>query len=133
MNFIRSLTRLFSQRLSGLVGRCSLVIVVAACSIMASSQPGKAQSVDEKNRLVQITLQLPWFHQFQFAGYYAAIEQNYYKGAGFKVTVISGSPTRRPVSEVLTGRADYGVASSELLLHRLHDMPLVALAAVFQH
>ncbi|MEA1921205.1 MAG: ABC transporter substrate-binding protein [Pseudomonadota bacterium] len=100
---------------------------------MVSPQPGEAQSADKKNNLIQITLQLPWFHQFQFAGYYAAIEQNYYKSAGFNVTVINGSPTRRPVDEVLTGRADYGVASSELLLHRLHDMPIVALAAVFQH
>jgi len=133
MDFIRSLSRLFSQLLSGSVGRCSLVIVMATCLIMVSSQPGNAQSAAEKNNLVQITLQLPWFHQFQFAGYYAAIEQNYYKSAGFNVTVNSGSPARRPVGEVLAGRADYGVASSELLLHRLHGMPLVALAAVFQH
>ena len=133
MNFIRSLNRLFTQLLSGSVGRCSLVIVMATCLIMVSSQPGNAQSAAEKNNLVQITLQLPWFHQFQFAGYYAAIEQNYYKSAGFNVTVNSGSPARRPVGEVLAGRADYGVASSELLLHRLHGMPLVALAAEFQH
>ena len=133
MNFIRSLIKLLLWLFSEQVGRCFLIIVMATCSTIALPLPGKAQPVDEKNDLAETTLQLPWYHQFQFAGYYAAIEQNYYKAAGFKVTVKNGTPTQRPVDEVLAGRADYGVACSELLLHRLHGKPLVALAAVFQH
>ncbi|MBV5306867.1 MAG: ABC transporter substrate-binding protein [Desulfobulbaceae bacterium] len=37
------------------------------------------------------------------------------------------------VEEVLSGRAQYGVARSELLLHRLQGKPVVALATIFQH
>lgn len=81
----------------------------------------------------KIVLQLPWHHQFQFAGYYAAIEQGYYRAAGLDVTVVSGTPQRLPVTEVLAGRAQYGVARAELLLHRLKGQPVVALAAIFQH
>ena len=96
-------------------------------SLFCFTQAHAAESLDK------IVLQLPWHHQFQFAGYYAAVEQGYYKDAGFDVTLESGSPEQVPVSEVLAGRAQYGVARSELLLHRMKGKPVVALAAVFQH
>mgnify|MGYP001363603672 CR=1 FL=1 len=35
-----------------------------------------------------VNLQLRWFHQFQFAGYYAAKEKGYYDEAGFDVNII---------------------------------------------
>ncbi|MDY0221584.1 MAG: ABC transporter substrate-binding protein [Desulfobacterium sp.] len=90
------------------------------------------QNVDQAT-LRQVSLHLPWLHQFQFAGYYAAIEQGYYARAGFKVRIIEGTPGNKPVEEVVSGRAAYGVGRSEILLHRLHGLPLVVLAAVMQH
>ena len=39
-----------------------------------------------------ITLQLRWYHQFQFAGYYMALEQGYYRDAGLDVTILPGAP-----------------------------------------
>ena len=80
-----------------------------------------------------IHLQLRWHHQFQFAGYYAALEKGYYKKAGLDVIIHNGTPEKMPVMEVLRGRSQYGVANSELLLERLRGAPLVALAAIFQH
>lgn len=80
-----------------------------------------------------IHLQLRWHHQFQFAGYYAAIEQGYYRKAGLDVVVHPGAPGITPVNEVLAGRAQYGVGNSEVLLQRLRGQPLLALAAIFQH
>ena len=80
-----------------------------------------------------IHLQLRWHHQFQFAGYYAALEKGYYKKAGLDVVIHNGTPERMPVNEVLQGQAQYGVANSELLLERLRGAPLVALAAIYQH
>ncbi len=80
-----------------------------------------------------ISLQLRWLHQFQFAGYYAAKQQGYYQEAGLDVEIVAGSPQRRSVNEVLSGRADFAVANSEVLYHRLQGRPLVALAAIFQH
>lgn len=81
----------------------------------------------------KITMQLRWHHQFQFAGYYAALEQGYYRDAGLDVTIVNGAPGREPVKEVLAGRAQYGEANSELLYERLNGKPLVALASIFQH
>ena len=37
----------------------------------------------------KIPLQLRWDHQFQFAGYYAAQWQGYYKDAGFQIEIRS--------------------------------------------
>ncbi|MDT8405986.1 MAG: ABC transporter substrate-binding protein [Methylococcales bacterium] len=82
--------------------------------------------------LIDVTLQLRWAHQFQFAGYYAALQQGYYRDAGFSVTIVPGGPGRIPVHEVSAGRADFGVANSELLLHYLKGEPLLALAAIGQ-
>src|SRR5664279_6049615 len=80
-----------------------------------------------------IHLQLRWHHQFQFAGYYAALEKGYYQKAGLAVIIDEGTPEKKPVQEVLQGHAQYGVANSELLLERLSGAPLVALAAIYQH
>jgi len=80
-----------------------------------------------------IHLQLRWHHQFQFAGYYAALEKGYYKDAGLDVIIHEGTPEKKPVQEVLQGHAQYGEANSELLLERLRGAPLVALAAIYQH
>ncbi|HEY8034156.1 MAG TPA: EAL domain-containing protein [Methylobacter sp.] len=80
-----------------------------------------------------IHLQLRWHHQFQFAGYYAALEKGYYKDAGLDVIIHEGTPAKKPVQEVLQGHAQYGEANSELLLERLRGAPLVALAAIYQH
>lgn len=79
-----------------------------------------------------VHLQLPWKHQFQFAGYYAAIEKGYYAKAGLHVVIHEGTPTA-VISSVLNGQAQYGVGHSELLSARLEGSPLKALAAVFQH
>lgn len=83
--------------------------------------------------LQTIDMQLRWKHQFQFAGYYAAIEKGYYRQEGLEVRLHEGAPEKTPVKEVLEGRAQYGEANSELLYERLKGKPLVALAAIFQH
>jgi diguanylate cyclase (GGDEF)-like protein/PAS domain S-box-containing protein len=80
-----------------------------------------------------INLQLRWHHQFQFAGYYAALQQGYYKQAGLDVVIHEGSPNKITVNEVLQDHAQYGVANSELVLARLKGNPLVVLAAIGQH
>ena len=93
---------------------------------------GAAPSSVEK-KLQSIDFQLRWMHQFQFAGYYAAIEQGYYREVGLEVRLHEGRPGRTPVGEVLSGRAQYGEGNSEVLYERLQGNPLLALAAIFQH
>ena len=83
--------------------------------------------------LEQVRLQLKWRHQFQFAGYYAAIEQGYYRDAGLEVTLLEPAAGEEPVDAVVRGEADYGVGTSDLLLWRNRGAPVVVLAVIFQH
>ena len=80
-----------------------------------------------------IDLQLRWHHQFQFAGYYAAVEKGFYKEEGLDVLIHAGDPAHQPVPEVLAGHVQYAEGNSEVLYQRLLGKPLVALAAIFQH
>jgi len=80
-----------------------------------------------------IDLQLRWHHQFQFAGYYAAVAKGFYRQEGLEVRLHAGDPAHQSVQEVLSGRAHYASGNSEVLYKRLQGKPLVALAAIFQH
>ena len=80
-----------------------------------------------------VRLQLKWRHQFQFAGFYAALEKGYYREAGFDVTIVPATPGMDPVETVLKGDADFGVASSELVLRYARGDPVVVLATIFEH
>ncbi|WP_460563100.1 EAL domain-containing protein [Hydrogenophaga aquatica] len=81
----------------------------------------------------KVTLQLKWHHQFQFAGYYAAKALGYYADEGLDVRIKPVDLNVNPAEEVLGGRADFGVASTDLLLMRGRKEPVVVLASVFQH
>jgi len=81
----------------------------------------------------KVVLQLKHSHQFQFAGYYAAIEKGYYREAGLDVQLAESTDGNEPERAVLAGRAQYGVGSSSLLLARLSGKPLVVLGVIFQH
>ncbi|HEX8406603.1 MAG TPA: PAS domain S-box protein, partial [Duganella sp.] len=81
----------------------------------------------------KITIQLKWQHQFQFAGYYAAQDQGYYRDAGLDVTLAEAVPGTDPLPAVTSGRAQYGVGGSRLLLARGGGQPVVVLASIFQH
>jgi PAS domain S-box-containing protein len=90
-------------------------------------------SCNAANASDKISLQLAWKHQFQFAGYYAARHKGYYHRAGLDVSIVEGGVGKFAREEVLSGRAQYGVAGAELLLHRKDGDPFVVLAPVFQH
>ncbi len=81
----------------------------------------------------EITLQLKWNHQFQFAGYYAAKEKGYYKNIGLNVNFRQLKETKDPYGDVLNGKAEFGVYTSELIAKYNRGDRIVALAAIFQH
>jgi len=85
------------------------------------------------SHLEPITLQLRWFHQFQFAGYYAAIEKGFYADEGLQVALREFDPGKDHIAPVLEGRAQYGVGDPGLLKLRNQGQPVVVLAQIFQH
>jgi len=83
--------------------------------------------------LETVVLQLKWTHQFQFAGYYMAIEKGFYERVGLDVVVVPADLEDPDTHfKVLSGRAHFGVTHSGILAERLQGKPLVALAAIFQ-
>lgn len=78
-------------------------------------------------------VQLKWWHQFQFAGYYAADIKGFYKDEGLAVKLLPGDAQHNPLEEVQAGRAQFGISGSELLVNYAKGIPVVALGALFQH
>ena len=100
------------------------LLAVAVCLILLASHPAVA--------LDTVSLQLKWKHQFQFAGYYAALEQGYYRDAGLDVTIREGGPDVHAAEAVASGTADFGVCSSSVLREWVMGRHLVVLAVIFQ-
>ncbi len=105
---------------------CAVILGPVFCGLPASV-------ADEAPGLDTVHLQLKWKHQFQFAGYYAALEKGYYRDAGLNVIIDEESDTKEPIGEVTQGRAEFGIGTSELVVARSQGKPVVVLGAIFQH
>jgi PAS domain S-box-containing protein len=101
--------------------------------LLLAGSAGRLWAAAPAPLLDHVTLQLKWKHQFQFAGYYAAIAQGYYRDAGLAVTLREADPAHDPTQIVIDGKAEFGVGNSDLLLFRQKGFPVVVLAAIFQH
>lgn len=87
----------------------------------------------ENTSLTPIRVQLLWKHQFEFAGFYAAVAQGYYRDIGLDVELVAFEHGIDIVDEVVSGRAHYGVSDAGLVMQRYHGKPVVLLANLFQH
>jgi NitT/TauT family transport system substrate-binding protein len=104
------------------------MLVLGACSSTAS--PGASGGT---GTLTKVKFQLQWVAQSQFAGYYAAIDQGYYKDAGLDVSLLLGGPNINNVQVVATGGADIGTAwLPNMLQSREGGTDLVSIAQIFQ-
>ena len=95
-------------------------VLLLACPVVASAQE-------------TVKLQLAWRHQFQFAGYYAALDKGFYRKAGLNVQILEGGPNTDVTEEIKSGRAEFGVGSSSALLSRARGDRIIVLGAVFQY
>lgn len=96
----------------------ALVVLVAGC--------GDAER-DE------VTIQLNWFHEAEFAGYYMAQAQDFYSDAGLDVIILEGG-TARPAIEKLVGKeVDFAITSFGEQVDMVNEgQPVVAVMAAFQ-
>ena len=86
----------------------------------------------EDKKLQEVTLQLQWKHQFEFAGFYAAIEKGFYKDVGLDVKLIEFDKDQDITQEVLNGNADYGLSYSSIIADYYNGEPLVFMANFFK-
>ncbi|NQY92867.1 MAG: ABC transporter substrate-binding protein, partial [Campylobacteraceae bacterium] len=86
-----------------------------------------------EHHLKEITVQLNWKHQFEHAGFYAAIKKGYYQQIGLKINLREKQSGSSSFDEVMSGKAEFGIGYSGLVLEYVNGEPVVALASLFQH
>ena len=92
----------------------------------AMAEPEPAPPVD-------VTLQLQWFTQSQFAGYYAAVATGIYEDYGLNVEILEGGVEIVPASVLDSGAADFAVSwVPRGLVPREEGANITNIAQVFQ-
>ena len=103
--------------------RISGLAAVAAAAFTASF----AYAADE------VTLQLKWVTQAQFAGYYVALDKGFYEDEGLDVTINAGGPDIAPPQVIAGGGADVIIEwMPAALASREKGLPLVNIAQPFK-
>jgi NitT/TauT family transport system substrate-binding protein len=106
-----------------------LALVIAAAAGTAAFSMSRA---DATPKLTKVTLQLKWVTQAQFAGYYAAVDQGYYKKLGLDVKLKVGGPDITPEQVVLSGQAQFGLDwLPNLFATREKGGKIVSIAQIF--
>ena len=84
-----------------------LASVLAACGSDDGDDKGSGSG---SGKLTSVKLQLQWYAQAQFAGYYAAVAQGYYKDEGLDVSIAEGSADIVPIDSLTAGDVDYAIS-----------------------
>ena len=80
-----------------------------------------------------VKLQLQWFTQAQFAGYFAAQDQGFYADQCHDVTIVEGGVDIVPQTELANGNVDFAISwVSKALASREAGANIVNIAQVFQ-
>ena len=94
----------------------------------AGGEPaGQCETVDS------VSLQLQWFTQAQFAGYYAAQDQGFYEDMCLDVTIVEGGVEIVPQTQLANGDVDFALAwVPKALASREAGANITNIAQIFQ-
>lgn len=121
----------------------ALTLVAAACGSdsttdTTSDGDGDSTAVDDApadacESVDDVSLQLQWFAQAQFAGYYAAVDKGLYEKHCLNVTILEGGVDIVPQQVLGTGGADYAISwVPKALASREEGIDIVNVAQIFQ-
>ncbi len=80
-----------------------------------------------------VKLQLQWVTQAQFAGYFAAVDQGFYKDAGLTVDIVEGGVDIPPQKTLASGAVDFAISwVPKALAEREAGAKVTDIAQVFQ-
>jgi NitT/TauT family transport system substrate-binding protein len=109
------------------------VLAIAACGGDDKDSSTTSSSSASAGKLTKVKLQLQWFTQAQFAGYFAAVQQGFYKDAGLDVQILEGGTDIVPQTQLAQGHADYAIAwVPKALQSREQGAGITDVAQVFQ-
>jgi NitT/TauT family transport system substrate-binding protein len=125
--------------IQGLVVAGALAMVAAACgsdnsgSSTATTASGGVATSAGGGALKTVKLQLQWFTQAQFAGYFAAVDQGFYKKQGLDVQILEGGVDIVPQTVLAQGNADFAIAwVPKALASREQGANITDIAQIFQ-
>jgi NitT/TauT family transport system substrate-binding protein len=105
----------------------------AVKALAAATMLAGVLSVGTASAADQLTLQLKWVTQGQFAGYYVAKDKGFYEAEGLDVTIKPGGPDIAPPQVIAGGGADVVVDwMPSALASREKGVPLVNIAQPFK-
>jgi len=122
-------------------GLAALSLIAGACG--GSSDDGAEESTGEVTEettggsecaeLTPVKLQLQWFVQAQFAGYFAAQDQGFYEDQCLEVEIVEGGVDIVPQTQLANGDVDFAISwVSKALASREAGANIVNIAQVFQ-
>ncbi|WP_420638979.1 ABC transporter substrate-binding protein [Candidatus Poriferisocius sp.] len=92
-----------------------------------------APATEESEELREVSLQLQWVPQSQFAGYFAARDLGFYEDVGLEVTIIDGGVDIVPATVLDSGGADFAISwVPRGLVPREEGLDITNIAQVFQ-
>lgn len=110
-----------------------LAIVLMATLASCGGDDGAAPSADDCDSVDSVTLQLQWFAQAQFAGYYAAVDEGLYAARCLNVTIAEGGVDIVPQQQLASGAADFAISwVPKALVSREEGINIVNIAQIFQ-
>lgn len=89
---------------------------------------------ETETKLEEVTVQLVWKHQAQFAGLYAAEQNGYYAEEGIEVNFMPRpDPSYDVIEPLVEGSADFGITYGiGILTARSEEVPITAIATVYR-
>ena len=96
------------------------LIIIFICTSLISNE--------QKN----VTLQLPWKYQFQFAGYIIAKEKGFYKDSGLDVDLKEWQENFNTIENLDNGKIEYAVLRPTSMIDISKGKELIYLATIFQ-
>jgi NitT/TauT family transport system substrate-binding protein len=116
----------------------ALTLVAAACGGdddgegAAPTSPADTGG-EECEQVDEVSLQLQWFIQAQFAGYFAAQDEGFYADQCLDVTIVEGGVDIVPQQQLADGAVDFALAwVPKALASREAGADIVNIAQVFQ-
>ena len=116
-------------------GAAGRIIVALAVAVLATGVAacGGSTAAQGEAPARHVTLQLNWFHEAEFAGYYVADAKGFYSDRGLDVEIREGGPGAPAIDAVRNGAVDFAISSfGELREATEKKEPLVAVMAGFQ-
>jgi ABC-type nitrate/sulfonate/bicarbonate transport system substrate-binding protein len=114
-------TKLFTRSYAGFVTLILFALLLSGCGVSNSAPKDK------------VTVQLAWFHQIEYTGFYVAAQKGYYTDENIDITLVAGNYDVDPIAELTNGNAQFAISRSvNTIIAKSKGQDVVAIGTVFR-